>query len=52
MLALVAGAREKLLQQDFLTAAIAILLMGFTADTIKNLLTQGPIAGPEKSSAN
>jgi len=41
MLALVAGAREKILGQDFLTSAIAIFLMGFTANAIKDLLTQG-----------
>ena len=51
MLALVAGAREKLFQQDFLTSAIAIFLMGFTANAIKDLLTQGAPA-PANSAKN
>ena len=51
MLALVAGAREKLFQQDFLTSAIAIFLMGFTANAIKDLLTQGAPA-PANSPKN
>ena len=41
MLALVSGAREKLLQQDLFMAVVAVFLMGFTADAIKNLLVQG-----------
>ena len=47
LLALVAGAREKVLQQDLFMAVVAIFLMGFTADAIKNLLMQGstPSAG-------
>jgi hypothetical protein len=51
LLTLVAGAREKLLQVDLSTAVIAIFLMGFTADAIKNLLLQGPASGTAKPGA-
>ena len=51
LLALVAGAREKLLQVDLITAFIAIFLMGFTADAVKNLLVQGPPSDTAKPEA-
>jgi hypothetical protein len=51
LLALVAGAREKLLQVDLMTAFIAIFLMGFTADAVKNLLVQGPPSDAGKPGA-
>lgn len=38
--ALVAGAREQLLKLDILPGLIAVFLVGFGADTIKNLLTK------------
>jgi hypothetical protein len=37
--ALVAGAKDQLLQLDLLPGLIAVFLVGFGADTIKNLLT-------------
>jgi len=37
--ALVAGAKEELLKLDVLPGLIAVFLLGFGADTIKNLLT-------------
>ena len=36
---LVAGAREQLMKLDILTGLVAVFLVGFGADTIKNLLT-------------
>jgi hypothetical protein len=38
--ALVSGTREQLLQLDILPGLIAVFLVGFGADTIKNLLTK------------
>ena len=38
--ALVAGAREQLLKLDVLPGLIAVFMVGFGADTIKNLLTK------------
>lgn len=38
--ALVAGAKEQLLKLDLLPGLIAVFLVGFGADTIKNLLTK------------
>jgi hypothetical protein len=38
--ALVAGAREQLMKLDILPGLIAVFLVGFGADTIKNLLTK------------
>ena len=38
--ALVSGAREQLLKLDILPGLIAVFLVGFGADTIKNLLTK------------
>jgi hypothetical protein len=40
LLALVAGAREQLLKLDVAAGLIAVFLLGFGADSIKNLLTQ------------
>jgi len=40
--ALVAGAREQIVKLDILPGMIAVFLAGFGADTIKNLITQGP----------
>lgn len=37
---LLAGAREQILKLDFLPGLIAVFLIGFGADTIKNILTQ------------
>lgn len=39
LLGLIAGAQEQLAKLDLIPAFIAIFLVGFTADTIKNLLT-------------
>jgi hypothetical protein len=40
LLGLIAGAREQLLKLDVGAGLIAVFLLGFGADTIKNLLTQ------------
>ena len=48
ILALVAGAKEKLLQLDFLAAVVAIFLMGFTANAIKDLLLQSSTSNTPK----
>jgi hypothetical protein len=42
--ALVAGAREQLLKLDILPGLIAVFMVGFSADTIKNLLTKSESA--------
>lgn len=42
--ALVAGAREQLLKLDVLPGLIAVFMVGFSADTIKNLLTKSESA--------
>ena len=42
--ALVAGAREELMKLDILPGLIAVFLVGFGADTIKNLLTKSDTA--------
>ena len=42
LLGLIAGAREQLAKLDIIAAMIAVFLMGFGADTIKNLITQRP----------
>ena len=44
--ALVAGAKEELLKLDILPGLIAIFLVGFGADTIKNLLTSKSETAP------
>jgi hypothetical protein len=41
---LVAGAQEQLDKLDVIPGLVAIFLLGFGADTIKNLLTQPPAA--------
>jgi hypothetical protein len=38
--ALVSGAKEQLLKLDLLPGLVAVFVIGFTADTVKNLLTQ------------
>ncbi len=40
LVALIAGAKEQLLKLDVIPAMIAIFFVGFSADQIKNLLTQ------------
>jgi hypothetical protein len=40
LVALVAGARDQLLKLDILPGLVAVFLLGFGADSIKNLLTQ------------
>jgi hypothetical protein len=40
LVALIAGAKEQLLKLDVIPALIAIFFVGFSADQIKNLLTQ------------
>jgi hypothetical protein len=40
LLGLVAGAREQILKLDFIPGLIAVFLIGFGADTVKNILTQ------------
>ncbi len=37
---LIAGAKEQLLKLDLLPALLAVFLVGFGADQVKNLLTQ------------
>jgi hypothetical protein len=37
-----AGALDQLAKLDFLPATIAVVALGFGADSIKNLLTQAP----------
>lgn len=44
LLGLLAGAKEQLLKLDLVPALIAIFLIGFGADQVKNLLTQRPAA--------
>jgi hypothetical protein len=39
---LLAGAKEQLLKLDVLPALLAVFMVGFGADQIKNLLTQKP----------
>lgn len=42
VVALVAGAKEQLLKLDVLPGLLAVFIIGFAADTIKNLVTQAP----------
>jgi hypothetical protein len=42
LLGLLAGAKEQLLKLDVLPALVAIFLLGFGADQVKNLFTQKP----------
>jgi len=37
---LITGAREQLLKLDFAAAIVAVFLVGFSADTVKNMLTE------------
>ena len=39
LIGLLAGAREQLTKLDVIPAAIAVFLLGFGADTIKNLIS-------------
>lgn len=48
LLGLVAGAREQLMKLDVTAGFVAVFLIGFSADTIKNLLTQ-PSRNQEKT---
>jgi hypothetical protein len=45
LLGLLAGAQEQLLKLDVLPALVAIFLLGFGADQVKNLFTQKPAGG-------
>jgi hypothetical protein len=40
LLGLMAGAKDKLMELDVAPGLIAVFLLGFGADTVKNLLTQ------------
>jgi hypothetical protein len=42
ILALIAGAREQLLKLDVFSGLVGVFLMGFGADTVKNLITRRP----------
>jgi len=42
VIALLGGARDQLTKLDMLQGLLAVFVMGFGADTIKNLVTQGP----------
>jgi hypothetical protein len=42
LLALLAGARQQLIQLDFVPGLIAVFLLGFGADQFKNLLSAKP----------
>ncbi|HEV8493704.1 MAG TPA: hypothetical protein VGR76_15615, partial [Candidatus Angelobacter sp.] len=42
LIGLLAGAKEQLLKLDVLPALVAIFLLGFGADQVKNLFTQKP----------
>lgn len=42
IVALAAGAKEQLLKLDVLPGLLAVFVIGFAADTIKNLVTQAP----------
>ncbi len=42
IVALAAGAKEQLLKLDVLSGLLAVFVIGFAADTIKNLVTQAP----------
>ena len=40
MFALVSGVKDQLLKLNLLPGLVAVFVIGFTADTVKNLLTQ------------
>ena len=42
LIGLLAGAKDQLLKLDVLPALLAIFLIGFSADQVKNLLTRKP----------
>ncbi len=42
LLALNSGAKEQLMNLDLISGLIAVFIMGFSADTIKNLITRQP----------
>jgi len=42
VVALAAGAKEQLLKLDVLPGLLAVFIIGFAADTVKNLITQAP----------
>jgi hypothetical protein len=46
MFALLAGAREQLLKMDVSSALFAVFLLGFTSDSVKNLVSQSQQASP------
>jgi hypothetical protein len=46
LIGLLAGAREQLTKLDLIPAAIAVFLLGFGADTIKNLISPKPTPKP------
>jgi len=46
LVALIAGAKDQLLKLDVIPALIAVFFVGFSADQIKNLLTQRQQGGP------
>ena len=46
ILALLAGAREKLLTMDVSAALATVFVLGFGADSIKNALTRGTVSAP------
>jgi hypothetical protein len=48
LLALVGGAREQLAKMDVVPGLIGVFVLGFTADQIKNLLTQRTTGGRQQ----
>jgi hypothetical protein len=42
LIGLVAGGQEQLAKLELVPAAIAVFVLGFSADTIKNLISQKP----------
>jgi hypothetical protein len=46
LLGLLAGAREQIAKLDFVAGMVAVFLIGFGADTVKNLLTRRPDEQP------
>lgn len=51
LIGLLAGAREQLTKLDLIPAAIAVFLLGFGADTIKNLISPKPAAAAPRPPA-
>jgi hypothetical protein len=52
LIGLLAGAREQLTKLDLIPAAIAVFLLGFGADTIKNLISPKQAPQPPKPAAS